>query len=219
MSVSGQRICRLAEEASEAGVPAEALRIVKQLRREIDDFERQQVARALTAGEPVSAVARALGVSRQSAHRRFRDLVPSRMPAARARPTPEARLVVEYARREARDMSATALTSAHLLLGILRSEDHDAAKGLENLGVTIEAARQSAREVAGADPDRQAANREVKAALAEALRCARSSGARLVGVEHVLVGALGDPANGATRVLRTLGVAPEDARRIVAKGR
>jgi ATP-dependent Clp protease ATP-binding subunit ClpA len=106
-----------------------------------------------------------------------------------------------------------------LLLGILRCGDHDAAKGLENLGVTIEAARRSAREVASVDADRQAANREVKAALAEALRCARSRGAGQVGVEHVLVGALGDPGSGATRVLRTLGVAPEDARRIVANGR
>jgi hypothetical protein len=212
--VSGQRICRLAEEASAAGVPAEALTIVRQLREEIDDFERQQVARALTAGEPVSAVARALGVSRQSAHRRFRDLVPSRMHASRLRVTPEARLVVEYARREAREMGASAVASEHLLLGILRSGDHDAAIGLENLGVTIEAARRSVREVASADLDHETPKREVRAALADALRCARSSGAGQVGVEHVLVGVLGDPAGGATCVLRALGVAPEDARRI-----
>ncbi|HEX6026620.1 MAG TPA: Clp protease N-terminal domain-containing protein [Solirubrobacter sp.] len=205
--MSGTLICRLAEEASTAGIPAEALRIVKQLRTEIDDFERQQVARALTAGEPVSAVARALGVSRQSAHRRFRDLVPPRMHATRTQPTPEARLVVEYARREARDMSAAAIASEHLLLGILRSGDHDVAKGLHDLGVTLEAARRSAREIVS--------TRDVKVALARAVRYARGNGARQVGVEHILVGALEDPDSGAARLLQSLGVAPEDAREIV----
>src|SRR3954454_12206667 len=102
MSVSGRRICQLAEQVSAATVPAEALSLLKELRQEIDDFERQQVAHALTTGETVTAVARALGVSRQSAHRRFRDLVPARVQSSRLSPTPEARLVVEYARREAR---------------------------------------------------------------------------------------------------------------------
>src|SRR3954462_3158626 len=105
MSVSGRRICQLAEQVSAATVPAEALSLVKELRHEINDFERQQVAHALTAGETVRASAGARGVSRQSAHRRFRDLVPARIRSDQPSPTPEARLVVEYARREARELS------------------------------------------------------------------------------------------------------------------
>src|SRR4051794_7633393 len=115
MSVSGQRICRLAERASAADEPADALRFVRELRLEIDDFERQQVARALDAGEPVSAVARALGVRRQSAHRRFRDLIPATPHGRRLRPSPEMRLAVEYARREAKELGAPEIGSEHLL--------------------------------------------------------------------------------------------------------
>ena len=119
--MSGQEICRLAERASTAATPDEALEILRALREELGEFERQQVARALTLGEPVTAVARALGVSRQSAHRRFRDLVPPRAPAQRLLPTPETRLAVEYARYEARKHGAPAVGSVHLLLGILHS--------------------------------------------------------------------------------------------------
>ena len=99
MSVSRDVICRLAEQASTAASPDEALRLTRALREEIDTFERQQVARALTAGGSVASVARALGVTRQSAHRRFRELIAPRKRDGRPRPTPELRLVVEHARR------------------------------------------------------------------------------------------------------------------------
>src|SRR4051812_48502376 len=130
MSVSGQRICRLAERASAADSPDAALSIVRALRAEIEEFERQHVARALTLGEPVSSVARALGVSRQSAHRRFRDLVPPRAPSQRPRPTAETRLAIEYARRQACDHGAAAVGSEHILLGILRSGASETVEAL-----------------------------------------------------------------------------------------
>src|SRR5829696_8069851 len=183
MSVSGQRICRLAEAASAAESPARALALVRELREEIDDFERQQVARALTAGEAVSAVAKALGVSRQSAHRRFRDLVPSRVRSKRRRPTPEARLVVEYAQREAKELGATAVRSEHLLLGTLRSGDHATAAALEDLGVTMEAARTAALTARESGPSRAEVKYEVNVVLSEAIRAARVDGADRVGVE------------------------------------
>ena len=69
--VSKRLICTLAERAAAAESPTEALRLVRELRVEIDAFERQQVARALTAGESLASVARALGVTRQSTHRRY----------------------------------------------------------------------------------------------------------------------------------------------------
>src|SRR6478735_7476517 len=215
MSVSGHRICRLAEQASAATVPAEALGLVKELRHEIDDFERQQVAQALTAGETVSAIARALGVSRQSAHRRFRDLVPARMRSKRPSPTPEARLVVEYARREAREMAITTVGSEHLVLGVLRSGDHPAAARLNGLGITLDAARTAALSLQESGREHSEIDREIKRVLEEALHAARRDGADRVGVEHILTGALCDPAGGATRMLRALGVTPDEAGALV----
>jgi ATP-dependent Clp protease ATP-binding subunit ClpA len=204
MSVSGQRICRLAEQASATDAPADALRLVQELRLEIDDFERQQVARALSAGESVSAVARALGVKRQSAHRRFRDLVPAKAYGRRLRTTPESRLAVEYARREAEADASAEIGSQHLLLGALRSGDHPVLAALEELGVGFEAAQETCRARADGVPVG-----ELKTVLAAAAQAARTAGADRVGIEHLLAGALSDPAGGATAIVRALGVAPE----------
>ena len=211
MSVSGQAICRLAERASAAPSPDEALALVKVLRDEIDEFERQHVARALTLGERVSDVARALGVSRQSAHRRFRDLVPPRQRSKRPRPTPEVKLAVEYARREARKLGASAVTSEHLLLGMLRSGDCATVEALNALGVTLDAARPAARTVSAARAGRPELEDEARAVLAEALRAAQRERAGQVGIEHLLIGALMDPAGGAAQVLCALGISPESA--------
>src|SRR4051794_34697937 len=71
---AGQRMARLAGEAAEAATPGEALRTVNALRRQLDQFERLQVARALAEGASFAMVARDLGVTRQAVHRRFRDL-------------------------------------------------------------------------------------------------------------------------------------------------
>ena len=214
MSVSGQRICRLAEQASAAPTPDEALRTLRTLREELVEFERQHVARALTLGEPVSDVATALGVSHQSAHRRFRDLVPPRARAERMLPTPEAQLAVEYARREASRQGAASVGSVHLLLGILGSGDSETVQALNALGITIDAAREAAQTL----ETRDGPAAESRAALGHALRAARREQAEKVGLRHILAGALHDPADGAMAVIRALGVTPEQARGAVHAG-
>ena len=210
MSVSQELICRLAEQASTAESPDEALRLTRELREEIDAFERQQVARALTAGQSVASVARALGVTRQSAHRRFRGLAAPRTRDRRPRPTPEVRVVVEYARSEARDLAAPAIGSEHLLVGILRSGEHPAVAALNGLGVEYEAVRSVARTVSAADRGRADMQHDVKKVLLEALQAARRDGCDQIGVEHVLLGALNDPASGANATLRVLRVTPRE---------
>src|SRR3954454_15843638 len=70
----GERLARLATEAAGASSPGAALRRVRALRRELDDFEREQVARALADGASFAAVGRDLGLSRQAVHRRFRGV-------------------------------------------------------------------------------------------------------------------------------------------------
>lgn len=198
--------------AANAAHPREALRALRELRLELEEFERQQAARALTGGDTFSAVARALGVSRQAAHRRFRDLAPPAQQDGSERPTPEARLVVEYARREATDLGATAVGSEHLLLGILRNDDDRAAAALVESGVTLEEARTAAAvcgttaESAAEEADAPAPARlVVRASLLEA----RRRRAQVVGVEHLLLGALSDRGGGAAELLGILGVSPD----------
>jgi ATP-dependent Clp protease ATP-binding subunit ClpA len=202
----------LAERASAAASPDEALQVVRALREEIDDFERQHVARALTLGKPVSDIARALGVSRQSAHRRFRDLVPPRLQTSRAQPTPEVKLAVEYARREARRMGAPTVAGEHLLLGALRLDDCAPVQALNALGVTSEASRPAAQRVSTARLQGATLEDETRAILADALRASLRDHAARVAIQHLLLGALHDPAGGAANVVRALGVEPETAR-------
>jgi ATP-dependent Clp protease ATP-binding subunit ClpA len=202
---SGELICGLAERASSAASPGEALRLMRELRAAIDAFERRQVARALTTGQSVAEVSRALGVTRQSAHRRFRGLIAPGTHDGRPRPTPELRLVVEYARVEAQDLDAAAVGSEHLLLGSLRCGEHPAVAALDRLGVGYGPARDAARTVlAGSGTD-------VKRVLCAALQLAQRDGCLQIGIEHVLLGALHDPASGATATLRALRVPSGEA--------
>ena len=203
MSASGQRICRLAEDAAAAPFPADALRLVCELRLELEEFERQQVARALTAGEPMSAIARALGISRQAAHNRFRPLTRSPRASAGSQrcATPETRLVADYARREAAELGSATVGVEHLLLGILRNGDERAASALEAAGLDLEAGRSHLRAAFAPTGD-------TRAALAEAAREADARASECIGVEHLLRGCLRDPRGAAQAFLAALGVTP-----------
>jgi ATP-dependent Clp protease ATP-binding subunit ClpA len=205
--VSGQRICTLAEEAASAADPEAALETLTRIREELAEFERQQVARALTAGRSYGDVARAMGITRQAAHRRFKDLTkgPGRG-SQRLPPTPEVRLVFEYAREEARALGASVLAPVHVLLGILRNGDRRAAAALDSSGIGLDDARRAAR---GETAPRGGGKVDIRAILGETALCARRRGADEVQVEHLLRSALASEDPGAGRVLEQLGVAPE----------
>ena len=207
MSASGQRICNLAEEAASAADPEAALETLTRIREELAEFERQQVARALTAGRSYGDVARAMGITRQAAHRRFKDLTKGpRRGSERLPPTPEVRLVFEYAREEARSLGASVLAPVHVLLGILRNGDRRAAAALDASGVELD----DARRVAGGESAPAGGGKvEMRAILGETALCARRRGSDEVQVEHLLRSALASEDPGAERVLERLGVAPE----------
>lgn len=212
MSVSGQRICALAEEAAEAGDPEAALETLTRIREELQEFERQQVARALTAGRSYGDVARAMGISRQAAHRRFKDLAKHKRGSRRLPPTPEVRLVFDYARAEARELGASVLAPMHVVLGILRNGDRRAAAALTASGLDLEEARRVARaEHANGDiaARRRAERVDIRTMLAETANCARRRGADTVEVEHLLRSALASEDHGAGQLLERLGVAPD----------
>ena len=203
MSVSGQLICRLAEEAAEAPDAETALETLTRLRRELDEFERQQVARALTAGRSYEAIARSMGVSRQAVHRRFKGLSGRRRVSGVA-PTPEVRLVMDYAGAEAERAGAPALAPVHVLLGILRNGDREAAAALADCGVSFDEARAAAGErpaLACADAD----GGGIRPLLAYAVRTAKRDGRRRIGVEDLLRAALERPDDAVATLLRELG--------------
>lgn len=77
MALDRQRIPTLVERALTSADPMAALEAVTELRRELDLLEREQVARALEARHTFTSIAKALAISRQGAHRRYRDLSPA----------------------------------------------------------------------------------------------------------------------------------------------
>jgi hypothetical protein len=206
-SASGQAICRLAGEAADAADPEVALEALTRLREELEQFERQQVARALTAGRSFGAIARALGISRQAVHRRFSGLSPHRRLSRGVLPSPEVRLVFEYAGAEAGALGAAVVNPAHLLLGIMRNGDRRAAAALAAAGVTLEGARREASALAnGASRSARHRRVDVRAVLAQSVQCAKSRGAERVEAEHVLRAALADSSSEGRRLLERLGV-------------
>ncbi len=207
MSASGQEICRLAEAAADASDPEVALQTLTRLHVELSEFERQQVARALTAGRSFGAIARAMGLSRQAVHRRFRDLASHRRVLKTLPPSPEVRLLFDYAREEASALGAAVVAQDHVLLGILRNGDGRAASALAAAGLTLEDARREAWAASG--PARPAGKRvDLRAVLAETVQCARRRGAERIEAEHVLRAAVADEAGPGAELLRRLGVPP-----------
>src|SRR3954454_1543675 len=114
-SFNAQRTLGLLERAITASEPTAALRAITSLRDELDALERQQVARALREGKTFTAIAQPLGISRQAAHRRYRDL------NAAPTVTAEARAALVRAREEAARHGSYSSDSQHLLLGLAGS--------------------------------------------------------------------------------------------------
>ena len=205
MTERGQRICRLADEAARTHDPESALRILTELRRELDDFVREHVRRGLAAGSSFSGIARSLGISRQAAHRRFRDLAPTRKAGpGRLAATDQLRRVVRLAHAETVASGATATQSRHVLLGILQG-DGDAARALQAEGVTLERVRACGEATDGRDGDDRACVRRI---LKNAARVALAGGHRHLKPEQLLLAALADPDDGARRTVTALGATP-----------
>jgi len=235
MSSSPDRLRDLVEHTVRAAQPAAALRAMTALREELEAFERLQVARALDAGQSFSAVARSLGISRQAAHRRYRDLAGIELPHGDAGPkgggrvlvTSEARAAVTLAREEASAMGAGTVGTEHLLLGIIRSRATTAAPLLEAGGVSLADARRCAQPtlVDGAPPPAPPApvasgprgiSAYARAVFEQSLRLAVKRGDGYIGVDHLLLAALEEPTGGACRTLSELGVDPQEVRASLA---
>ena len=183
MAPNAQRIIALLERALTVAEPTRSLTTLADLRRELDSLERVFVARALQAGESYAAVAKPLGISRQAAHRRYRDLS---APPRRQTLSPEARSALVRAREEATRLGSGCIDSTHLLLAIARQR-----------GLNVEAARFGPPTL----------NATVPSGLHPALHARLTSGAGLLQLDHLLQAALEDPDG--RLLLDRLGIAPE----------
>jgi hypothetical protein len=191
MTYNAQRILSVLERALTAPEPTAALRALTVLRTELDALERVHVARALREGQTFASVAEPLGISRQAAHRRYRDL--AREPPPR-RPTlsGEARAALIRAREEAARHGSGSIDSEHLLLAIARTG---------SLALDVDAARRTF--------DPPTINAPAPTGLRPSLHARLSRGDGPLGLDHLLRAALEDPDGGALRLLDRLGIAPQ----------
>jgi len=207
---SEQRLRRLAEQAVDAQDPLRALESLVELRGELEAVTRAQARRALRGGRSFGDLARALGISRQAAHRRYRDLAAGQAPGQRRQValTEQARRVLLMARQESLAMNGAGVGSEHVLIAVLRCGG-TAAQTLVRAGVTLETARACERLIA-ADRARNPVSVEAAAGLdgilGEARRVAIARGRRWLDVQAVLLAALADRQGGAGRVLAAAGV-------------
>jgi|SRR4051812_17130998 ATP-dependent Clp protease ATP-binding subunit ClpA len=224
----------LVRRAGRASRPDEGLPAIATLRKELDALERHHVATAIVQDWSWSEVAKALGVSKQAAHKKHAEAVrtltgddATYLGGETVVVTAQARAAVGFAREEARVAGSEVVGAEHLLLGALRAEKGPIATALEATGVTLPTARRSLQPTppeveadiaAGAADTASAAARTGVAPLARAclersLREAVRRGDRHLGVEHLLLSLLGEPDGGAARTLEALGVSATQLRR------
>jgi transposase-like protein len=223
MSGGEGSIERLAREVAQITDPDTALRALTALRQELDATEPELVLRSLQDGASWSQVARALGITKQAAHRKYRYLFEHaiNVPAsAKLLVTGEARRTIQYAREEAKRLRQPGVGTEHILLGILRCERSAGARALNALGITLERARAclhttlpglSTEQLESAAPD--GISQQARLILERAVREAVQRGDGYIGVEHLLLALLIDSRNGAVQTLEDLKTTPTRVKR------
>jgi ATP-dependent Clp protease ATP-binding subunit ClpC len=127
-----------------------------------------------------------------------------------------ARRVVVLAQEEARLLGHNYIGTEHLLLGLLADGEGTAARALESLGVTLDAAREQVREIIGEGkgppqghiPFTPRAKKVLELSLREALE----RGGDLIGTEHLLLGLLAEADGAGAQIVARLGASPRAVR-------
>jgi hypothetical protein len=202
-----------------------ALRALCTLRRELTMAEPELVGRALANGASWSQVARALGISKQAAHRKYRHLKIDFEELAGAGALPlsgDARRSLGLARQEATGLGHPVIGTEHLLLGVLRCRESRVVQLLEELGVNYDAARActqptmpgaSLQASGSALRQERGVSQHARRILEGAVREARRRHERAVGVEHLLAALLADSRTGAVQTLEAMRIPPAHVRR------
>ncbi len=123
--------------------------------------------------------------------------------------TDRARRVVVLAQEEARMLNHNYIGTEHILLGLIHEGEGVAAKGLEALGISLEAVRAHVEEIIG--QGQQAPSGHIpftpraKKVLELSLREALQLGHNYIGTEHILLGLIREGEGVAAQVLVKLG--------------
>jgi len=123
--------------------------------------------------------------------------------------TDRARRVVVLAQEEARMLNHNYIGTEHILLGLIHEGEGVAAKGLEALGISLEAVRAQVEEIIGQGqqapsghiPFTPRAKKVLELSLREALQLGHS----YIGTEHILLGLIREGEGVAAQVLVKLG--------------
>jgi ATP-dependent Clp protease ATP-binding subunit ClpC len=123
--------------------------------------------------------------------------------------TDRARRVVVLAQEEARMLGHDYIGTEHILLGLIHEGEGVAAKALESLGVSQQAARQQVEEIIGRGQQAPSGHipftPRAKKVLELALREALQLGHNYIGTEHILLGLIREGEGVAAQVLVKLG--------------
>ena len=124
--------------------------------------------------------------------------------------TDRARRVIVLAQDEAKLLNHNYIGTEHLLLGLIHEGEGVAAKALEQLGITLQAAREQVVEIMGQGqqvptghiPFSPRAKRVLELSLREALQMNHN----YIGTEHILLGLVREGEGVASQVMLKLGV-------------
>jgi hypothetical protein len=221
--------------------PSKRLHAITQLRRELDALEIESTADALRAGFSWRRIGEALGISKQAAHRRHSKEVSEIDRAAATEESgnvaivsPEARLAVRIARREAGMTGQRVLGTEHLLLGLLQCGDARTVELLRQLGIstagvrgavhsTLEVTLEDAQSAVAAREGDQAPEQEAvlsphtRRVVSRALRETVDRGSPSLTALDLLHALLIEEHGGASQTLIALGVSPSAVRDEIAR--
>jgi ATP-dependent Clp protease ATP-binding subunit ClpA len=119
-----------------------------------------------------------------------------------------ARRVVVLAQEEARRLNHNYIGTEHILLALIHEGEGVAAKAMESLGITLEAARQQVEQIIGRGPEAPPGHipftPRAKKVLELSLREAIQLGHIYVGTEHILLGLIREDDGVAVQILAEL---------------
>ena len=133
--------------------------------------------------------------------------------------TDRARRVVVLAQEEARLLNHNYIGTEHILLGLIHEGEGVAARGLESLGINLEAVRSQVVEIIGQGSQAPSGHipftPRAKKVLELSLREALQLGHNYIGTEHILLGLIREGEGVAAQVLQKLGAELHKVRQTV----
>src|SRR4029077_15759419 len=133
--------------------------------------------------------------------------------------TERSRRVVVLAQEESRLLGHNYIGTEHLLLGLLAEREGVAARALESLNVTLNAAREQVEEIIG--PGQQHPHGHIpftpraKKILELSLREALTTGSEVIDTQHLLLGLIDEGDGVGAQILQRLGATTQAVREAV----